>query len=216
MVVGAWLCLLAPLAGALAITLAGTAISRTAAGLDLDPVGVRGLRGRRRVVRRALGRDGPTGRRPLDGVDMARCRQLQRGLLILVDPLALTMMLIVTGVGGLIVWYSIGYMHGEDEERRYFAYMALFVFSMLLLVQGGNLLLLLAGWGLVGLASYLLIGFDHHRPEAIAAAKKAFLVNAVGDALMALAFFLLIASIGTLDFAQVFAAARTGASRRRP
>jgi NADH-quinone oxidoreductase subunit L len=104
----------------------------------------------------------------------------------------------------------MGYMRGEDEERRYFAYMALFVFSMLLLVQGGNLLLLLAGWGLVGLASYLLIGFDHHRPEAIAAAKKAFLVNAVGDALMALAFFLLIARIGTLDFSQVFAAAQDG------
>ena len=69
--------------------------------------------------------------------------------------------------------------------------MALFVFSMLMLVMGGNLLLLLVGWGLVGLASYLLIGFDHDRPEAIAAAKKAFLVNAVGDAAMALGFFLL-------------------------
>ena len=75
------------------------------------------------------------------------------------------MMLIVTGVGGLIVGYSIGYMDGEDEERRYFAYMALFVFSMLMLVQGGNLLLLLVGWGLVGLASYLLIGFHHDRPR---------------------------------------------------
>ncbi len=75
------------------------------------------------------------------------------------------MMLIVTGVGALIVGYSIGYMDGEDEERRYFAYMALFVFSMLLLVQGGNLLILLVGWGLVGLSSYLLIGFYHERPE---------------------------------------------------
>ncbi len=76
----------------------------------------------------------------------------------------------------LIVAYSIGYMDGEDEEeRRYFAYMALFVFSMLLLVQGGNLLMLLAGWGLVGLSSYLLIGFWHERPQAIAAAKKAFI-----------------------------------------
>ena len=143
-------------------------------------------------------------------MDWLAAGNFRLGFSILVDPLALTMMLIVTGVGGLIVWYSMGYMRGEDEERRYFAYMALFVFSMLLLVQGGNLLLLLAGWVLVGLASYLLIGFDHHRPEAIAAAKKAFLVNAVGDALMALAFFLLIARIGTLDFAQVFAAAQDG------
>ncbi len=129
---------------------------------------------------------------------------------ILVDPVSLTMMLIVTGVGGLIVLYSNGYMAGEDEERRYFAYMAFFVFSMLMLVMGGNLLLLLVGWGLVGLASYLLIGFYHDRPEAIAAAKKAFIVNAIGDAAMALGFFLLIAKTGTLDFTATFDAAADG------
>ena len=106
---------------------------------------------------------------------------------LLVDPLSLVMMLVVTGVGGLIVLYSNGYMAGDDEERRYFAYMALFVFSMLMLVMGGNLLLLLVGWGLVGLASYLLIGFYHDRSSAIAAAKKAFVINAIGDAAMALA-----------------------------
>src|SRR5438105_9884748 len=99
-------------------------------------------------------------------------------------------------------------MDGDDEERRYFAYMALFVFSMLLLVQGGNLLLLLAGWGLVGLSSYLLIGFWHERPAAIAAAKKAFVMNAFGDATMALAFFLLIQHTRTLDFATTFARAQ--------
>ena len=99
------------------------------------------------------------------------------------------MMLVVAGVGSLIVAYSVGYMDGEDEERRYFAYMSLFVFSMLLLVQGGNLLLLLAGWGMVGLSSYLLIGFYQERASAIAAAKKAFMMNAFGDATMALALF---------------------------
>ena len=114
------------------------------------------------------------------------------------------MMLIVSGVGLLIVAYSIGYMDGDDEERRYFAYMALFVFSMLLLVQGGNLLILLAGWGLVGLSSYLLIGFWHERPSAIAAAKKAFVMNAIGDATMALALFLLIQQTGSLNFEVVF------------
>ena len=82
-------------------------------------------------------------------------------------------------------------MDGDDEERRYFAYMALFVFSMLLLVQAGNVLILLAGWGLVGLSSYLLIGFWHERPTAIAAAKKAFVMNAFGDATIAIALFLL-------------------------
>src|SRR5207342_2974655 len=123
------------------------------------------------------------------------------GLSILVDPLSVFMMLIVSGVGALIVGYSIGYMDAEEEERRFFAYMALFVFSMLLLVQAGNLLILLAGWGMVGLSSYLLIGFYHDRPSAIAAAKKAFVMNAFGDATMALALFLLIQHTGQLDFA---------------
>ncbi len=126
---------------------------------------------------------------------------LQFGLQILIDPLSVFMMLIVTGVGFLIVVYSLGYMDGDDEERRYFAYMALFVFSMLLLVEAGNLLILLAGWGLVGLSSYLLIGFWHKRPAAIAAAKKAFVMNAIGDATMALALFLLIQQTGTLSHA---------------
>ena len=122
------------------------------------------------------------------------------GLAVLIDPLSVMMMLVVSGVGALIVLYSIGYMDGDREERRYFAYMALFVFSMLLLVQGGNLLILLAGWGMVGLSSYLLIGFWHERPSAIAAAKKAFVMNAIGDATMALALFLLIQKAGSVDF----------------
>src|SRR5204863_1036666 len=129
------------------------------------------------------------------------------GLSVLVDPLSTMMMLVVSGVGMLIVLYSIGYMDGDDEERRYFAYMALFVFSMLLLVEAGNLLILLVGWGLVGLCSYLLIGFWHERPAAVAAAKKAFVMNAVGDATMALALFLLIQRTGSLNFEVVFSQA---------
>src|ERR671925_448196 len=126
------------------------------------------------------------------------------GLSILVDPLSVFEMLVVSGVGALIVAYSIGYMDGADEERRYFAYMALFVFSMLLLVQASNFVLLLVGWGLVGLSSYLLIGFWHERPSAVAAAKKAFVMNAFGDATMALAFFVLIQKTGTLEYALAF------------
>ncbi len=114
-------------------------------------------------------------------------------------------MLVVSGVGFLIVAYSVGYMHGSDEERRFFAYMGLFVFSMLLLVQAGDLLILLAGWGLVGLCSYFLIGYDQHRPAAIAAAKKAFIMNAFGDGAMALALFLLVQRLGTLEYGDVFA-----------
>ncbi len=134
------------------------------------------------------------------------------GLTLLVDPLSVVMMLIVSGVGALIVAYSVGYMDGDDEERRYFAYISLFVFSMLLLVLGGNLLLLLAGWGMVGLSSYLLIGYNQDRPSAVAAAKKAFVMNAIGDATMALALFLLIQHTGRLDYAGVFAASPVGGS----
>src|SRR6185312_4884679 len=132
------------------------------------------------------------------------------GLTLLTDQLAVFMMLVVTGVGSLIIAYSVGYMEGEDEERRFFAYMSLFVFSMLLLVQSGSLLLLLAGWGMVGLSSYLLIGFNQERPAAIAAAKKAFIMNAAGDATMAIALFLLIQHTGALQYDEVFAGAPTG------
>ena len=101
------------------------------------------------------------------------------------------MLLVVTGVGFLIHAYSVGYMHGDREERRFFAYLNLFVFSMLLLVLAGDFIILLAGWGLVGLSSYLLIGFWWERPTAVAAAKKAFIMNAIGDIGIALALFVI-------------------------
>jgi NADH-quinone oxidoreductase subunit L len=131
----------------------------------------------------------------------------EAGFEIYIDPLSVFMMLIVSGVGFLIVTYATGYIRGDEEERRYHAYKALFVFSMLLLVMSGNLLLLLAGWGMVGLSSYLLINFWWRRPQAVAAGKKAFIVNAFGDATFALALFLLIQQLGTVDFGTVFAEA---------
>jgi len=210
MIAGAWLCLLAPLAGALVITLAGTRISRsTAAWISTGSVFV-GFAGALVAFVKVLG-ESPADRSHLStSYTWLAAGKFNVAMQILVDPVSLTMMLIITGVGGLIVWYSMGYMKGEDEERRYFAYMALFVFSMLMLVMGGNLLLLLVGWGLVGLASYLLIGFYHDRPAAVAAAKKAFVMNAIGDAAMALGFFLLIAKTGSLDFSTTFSAASSG------
>jgi NADH-quinone oxidoreductase subunit L len=128
---------------------------------------------------------------------------------ILVDPLSVFMMLVVSGVGFLILVYATGYMRGDDEERRYHAYKALFVFSMLMLVQAGNLLLLLVGWGLVGLSSYLLINYWHERTSAVQAGKKAFIMNAFGDATFALALFLIIQQTGSLDFGTVFSEAPT-------
>ena len=209
-----WLCLLAPLAGALLITLGGTLLSRTVAGWIATLSVFVGFAGAVVAFVKVAG-ESPDDRAHLStaytwfGVKLGFA-EFKVPMQILVDPISLTMMLIITGVGGLIVWYSMGYMKGEDEERRYFAYMAFFVFAMLMLVMGGNLLLLLVGWGLVGLASYLLIGFYHDRPEAVAAAKKAFIMNAIGDATMALALFLVIFKLGTLDFSTTFYAASTG------
>jgi NADH-quinone oxidoreductase subunit L len=211
MIVGSWVCLLAPLAGALLITLAGTHISRsTAAWISTGSVFV-GFGGAVVAFIQVAGESAEERSHLSTAYTWLGIGRFEVPMQILVDPVSLVMMMIITGVGGLIVWYSVGYMKGEDEERRYFAYMAFFVFSMLMLVMGGNLLLLLVGWGLVGLASYLLIGFYHDRPEAIAAAKKAFIMNAIGDAAMALGFFLLISKTGTLSYSENFDLASSGA-----
>src|SRR5207247_5384325 len=192
--------LVSPLAAAALITLGGTGLSRRGAGYLAT------LATFVAFVGAAISFFSMVGRDPSDRSEVSTAwtwlgaGSYHSGLSVLVDPLSVMMMLIVSGVGMLIVGYSIGYMDGDPEERRYFAYMALFVFSMLLLVEGGNLLLLLAGWGMVGLSSYLLIGFWHERPSAVAAAKKAFVMNAVGDATMALAFFMLIQRTGSLSF----------------
>ncbi len=210
MAAAAWVCLLLPLASASLITLSGTALTRRAAGY-LATVTTFGAFVAAAVDFFSL-HGNATGNRShvTTSWTWLSAGQYHFGLSLLVDPLSVMMMLIVAGVGGLIVAYSVGYMEGEDEERRYFAYMSLFVFSMLLLVQGGNLLLLLAGWGMVGLSSYLLIGFYQFKESAVQAAKKAFIMNAFGDAAMALALFLLIQHTGRLDFAGAFAASPHG------
>ncbi len=204
MIAGAWVCLLAPLGGALAITLAGPWISRRAAGWISTLTTFVAFAGALVAFFGLWSRDAEDREQLSTAYTWLAAGDFEVGMEILVDPLSVVMMLIVSGVGGLIVWYSMGYMAGDDEERRYFAYMSLFVFSMLLLVQAGNFLLLLVGWGLVGLASYLLIGFWHARAEAVAAAKKAFVMNAIGDATFALAIVLLVWSTGTLELLGVF------------
>ncbi len=128
-------------------------------------------------------------------------------LSILVDPLSVMMMLIITGVGFLIHLYSAEYMEHDRDYRRFFASMNLFVFSMLLLVLAGNFFFLIVGWAFVGLASYLLIGFWYERPSAVAAAKKAFIINVIGDVGLVLAAFLILRELGTLDYGQAFAEA---------
>lgn len=122
----------------------------------------------------------------------------------LLDPLSAIMLLVVTGVGLLIHIYSIGYMEHDDGYGRFFTYLNLFVFSMLILVLANNYLLMYVGWELVGLCSYLLISFWFHKPEAAAAGKKAFITTRVGDFGFGLGVLLIFTTFGTLDFAEVF------------
>ncbi|KAK1180073.1 NADH-quinone oxidoreductase subunit L [Streptomyces sp. NBS 14/10] len=119
------------------------------------------------------------------------------------DQLSMTFVLLITGVGGLIHIYSIGYMEHDERRRRFFGYLNLFLAAMLLLVLADNYLLLYVGWEGVGLASYLLIGFWQHKPSAATAAKKAFIVNRVGDVGLSIAIMLMFTTFGTFAFAPV-------------
>jgi NADH-quinone oxidoreductase subunit L len=121
-----------------------------------------------------------------------------------VDQLTTVMLLVVTGVGLLIFIYSKGYMHGDPGYYRFFAYMSLFAFSMLILVMANNYLLLYFGWEAVGLCSYYLIGYFYHKPEAAAAGKKAFIVNRVGDFGFGLGVMFIFVVFGTLNYTGVF------------
>ena len=120
-----------------------------------------------------------------------------------VDRLSGLYILIVTGIGFLIHVYSVGYMRDEEGYHRYFSYLNLFIFFMLLLVLGSNFLLLFVGWEGVGLCSYLLIGFYYERDSAAKAAKKAFVVNRIGDFGMIVATLMIFVAFGTLDFTTV-------------
>ncbi len=122
----------------------------------------------------------------------------------LIDPLATVMCLIVTGVGFLILLYSVGYMSEDVDFRRFFCYMDLFVFAMLVLVLSDSYLFLLVGWAGVGLTSYLLIGFWYERPAAVAAARQALVVNVIGDWGMMVALFILFLHFHTLQYVPIF------------
>ncbi|MFK0281707.1 NADH-quinone oxidoreductase subunit L [Streptomyces sp. NPDC090499] len=130
------------------------------------------------------------------------------------DQLSMTFVLLITGVGSLIHLYSVGYMEHDERRRRFFGYLNLFLAAMLLLVLADNYLLLYVGWEGVGLASYLLIGFWQHKPSAATAAKKAFIVNRVGDMGLSIAIMLMFTTFGTFAFGPVLSHA-TDASEGR-
>lgn len=133
----------------------------------------------------------------------ASFKELQFPMALRMDGLSAIMTLVVTGIGTLIHYYSTGYMEHDEGYKRYFAYLNLFLFFMLLLVLGKSLLVLFVGWEGVGLASYLLIGFWFKDPEKVIAGKKAFIVNRIGDAGFLVGIFLLFNVVGTLDLFEI-------------
>ena len=130
---------------------------------------------------------------------------------LLADPLSITMALFITGIGSLIHLYAIGYMHGDPKFSKFFLYLNLFVFSMLMLVLGENLLVTFLGWEGVGACSYLLISFWHTRNSAAVAGKKAFVTNRIGDFGVMTAMFLAFSTIGSVSYSSINEAAHTGA-----
>src|SRR5690606_21766964 len=120
------------------------------------------------------------------------------------DPLSALMALVVTGVGTLIHVFAIGYMHGDDRFHRFFTYLNLFAASMLTLVLAGNYAMLFLGWELVGLCSYLLIGFWYTRTAPPPAAKKAFVVNRIGDFGLMVGLMIVFTTFGTLSYSGIF------------
>src|SRR6201993_1891361 len=200
-----WLLLALPVGGAAVLLLAGRRSDRRghplgcATVLGAFAVGVVLFAG-------MLGRTGAARALHLHGFAWVPAGGLRVDFGLLLDPLSMCFVLLITGVGSLIHIYSVGYMASDSDRRRFFGYLNLFVAAMLLLVLADNYLGLYVGWEGVGLASYLLIGFWYHKPSAATAAKKAFVVNRVGDVGLALAMFVMFASFGTISFAGVFAA----------
>jgi len=204
-----WLIPAAPLAGAVLLLAGGRLAGRAAGLLASAAVAVAFVAGAvawLKVV--AL----PAGSRSVvvHAYQWAAFGRLHIGIDFRWDPLAAVMALTVTGVGFLIHVYSIGYMEGDERYPRFFAYLNLFVFSMLLLVLADNFVVLFAGWELVGLCSYLLIGFWFDRPTAATAAKKAFITTRIGDTGMLVGIFVLYSATGSLALSEINRAAAEG------
>ena len=136
--------------------------------------------------------------------DWITIKGLSVGFEFLIDQLTITMLLVVTGIGSLIHIYSAAYMHHDEGFGKFFAYLNLFIFSMLLLVLGGNYLILFIGWEGVGLCSYLLIGFWNQNKSYNDAARKAFIMNRIGDLGLLIGMFLIVMNFGTLSYQEIF------------
>ncbi len=200
-----WLIPALPLAGALVNLALGRRLGRRASWVAAPAVGLAFVMALLAFLR--VWREHETFTGSL--VDWIVAGTFRAPLTLQLDQLSAVMLLVVTGVGFLIHVYSIGYMRDDPDYPRFFTYLNLFVFSMVMLVLAGNFLLLYVFWEAVGLCSYLLIGFWYTRESAANAGKKAFIVNRVGDCGFALGIMLLWTSLGTLEYAEVFAKAPT-------
>src|SRR3954451_12212134 len=200
----AWLVIALPLAGTIIISLFWKLLPGRTAGW----IGTAAIFGSFVFALLALSdlQDHPEEQRQLTSnlFDYINTAGVKAGMGILVDPLSVMVILVVTGVSALIHLYSVAYMDGDAGYRRYFAYLNFFVFSMLVLVLGGNLVMLIIGWAFVRAASYLLISFWYRRSTATKAGMKAFVINVVGDVALVVAAFLLFRDTGALDYEGVF------------
>ncbi|WP_019632349.1 NADH-quinone oxidoreductase subunit L [Actinomadura atramentaria] len=198
----AWLLIALPLAGAAILLLGGRRTDKWGHWLGTLTTVASFCIGVASLVQ-MLGYDDGERRRTLHLWELFRAGNIKVNADLLLDPLSISFVLLITGVGALIHVYSVGYMSHDPDRRRFFAYLNLFVASMLLLVLGGNYVVMFMGWEGVGLASYLLIGFWQYKPTAATAAKKAFVVNRVGDFGLLIAIFLMFGTFGTVGFDQI-------------
>ncbi len=203
----AWLVLLLPLLGSIAIALGFRALpARLAGALGTAAVGLAFLCALAALFN-LLGEDAEARHHASALWTYAGAAGLEIKLGIYVDQLSTFMILVVTGVSTLIHLYSFGYMKSDEGYHRFFSYLNFFVFSMLLLVLAGNFVLLIVGWAFVGFASYALISFWYRRTTATKAGMKAFVINVVGDIGLVLAAFLIFRELGTFEYGEVFAKA---------
>src|SRR4051794_18253342 len=205
----AWLVLLFPLLGSIAIAIGFKTLPAKAAGaIGTVAIGLAFVCGVAALI--SLLGESPDARHHASSLwDYASVAGLDIKLGIFVDPLSIFMVLVVTGVSTLIHLYSFGYMQSDEGYHRFFSYLNFFVFSMLLLVLAGNFVLLIVGWAFVGFASYALISFWYRRTTATRAGMKAFVINVVGDIGMVLAAFFIFRDLGTFDLLDLFGKAQS-------
>src|SRR3954447_9516043 len=204
----AWLVLLFPLLGSIAIAIGFKALPAKVAGaIGTLAIGLAFACGIGALL--CLLGESPDARHHASSLwDYASVAGLEIKLGIFVDPLSVFMVLVVTGVSTLIHLYSYGYMQSDEGYHRFFSYLNFFVFSMLLLILAGNFVLLIVGWAFVGFASYALISFWYRRETATGAGMKAFVINVIGDVGLVLAAFFVFRELGTFDYLASFDAAR--------